>query len=122
MAAAVTMPSGDIDLGAPVARDAHPRALVEAMEQRDWATVRAHLGTAMDGITTDGVYGRALLQLVLDLPVGADPFFDSYRAAASIDHGDWDGLRQCLAATPFNSWGCETSCLRRSWRSSPRLS
>src|SRR5207253_1409567 len=53
-----------------------------------------------DGITTDGVYGRALLQLALELPVGIDPVFDSYRAAASIDHGDWDGLRRCLASSP----------------------
>jgi DNA-binding CsgD family transcriptional regulator len=70
------------------------------MQQRDWPTVRAQLGTVMDGITTDGVYGRALLQLVLELPVGIEPVFDSYRAAASIDHGDWDGLRNCLAGSP----------------------
>ena len=63
-------PHGDIDLWAPVARDALPKALVDAMEQRDWTTVRAQLGTVMDGITTDGVYGRALLQLALELPVG----------------------------------------------------
>jgi DNA-binding CsgD family transcriptional regulator len=56
----------------------------------------------MDGITTDGVYGRALLQLALELPVGLDPVFDSYRAAASIDHGDWDGLRRCLAGSPID--------------------
>ena len=97
---AVTTPQGDIDLWAPVVRDALPKALVEAMEQRDWTTVRAQLGSVMDGITTDGVYGRALLQLALDLPVGTDPLFDSYRAAASIDHGDWDGLRRCLAGSP----------------------
>ncbi|MDQ2914240.1 MAG: LuxR C-terminal-related transcriptional regulator [Chloroflexota bacterium] len=98
--AVATAPQGDIDLWAPVARDALPKALVDAMEQRDWTTVRAQLGTVMDGITTDGVYGRALLQLALDLPVGTDPIFDSYRAAASIDHGDWDGLRRCLAGSP----------------------
>jgi DNA-binding CsgD family transcriptional regulator len=94
-------PHGEIDLWAPVARDALPKALVDAMEQRDWTTVRAQLGTVMDGITTDGVYGRALLQLALELPVGTDPVFDSYRAAASIDHGDWDGLRRCLASSPI---------------------
>jgi DNA-binding CsgD family transcriptional regulator len=91
----------DIDLWAPVARDVLPRALVNALEQRDWATVRAELGSVMDGIMTDGVYGRALLQVALDLPVGIDPLFDSYRAAASIDHGDWDGLRSCLAGSPI---------------------
>jgi DNA-binding CsgD family transcriptional regulator len=71
------------------------------MSQRDWPNVRAQLGSVMDGITTDGVYGRALLQLVLELPVGIYPVFDSYRAAASIDHGDWDGLRRCLASSPI---------------------
>jgi DNA-binding CsgD family transcriptional regulator len=71
------------------------------MRRRDWVTVRAQLAAVMDGITTDGVYGRALLQLVLELPVGVDPVFDSYRAAASIDHGDWDGLRRCLAGSPI---------------------
>jgi DNA-binding CsgD family transcriptional regulator len=96
-----TSTRGDIDLWAPVARDVLPQALVDGLAQRDWATVRAQLGTVMDGITTDGVYGRALLQLALDLPVGIDPVFDSYRAAASIDHGDWDGLRRCLASSPI---------------------
>jgi hypothetical protein len=100
MAAALTTPLADIDLWAPVTRDGLPRALVEAMERRDWASVRAQLGNVMDGITTDGVYGRALLQLALDLPIGTDSVLDSYRAAASIDHGDWDGLRRCLAGSP----------------------
>src|SRR5256885_11097580 len=100
MTAFAPTPRADIDLWAPVARDGLPKALLEAMEQRDWASVRVQLGTVMDGITTDGVYGRALLQLALDLPVGTDPVFDSYRAAASIDHGDWDGLRRCLAGSP----------------------
>lgn len=62
--------------------------------------MRVQLATVMDGITTDGVYGRALLQLALELPVGV-AVFDSYRAAASIDHGDWDGLRRCLAGHPI---------------------
>jgi DNA-binding CsgD family transcriptional regulator len=101
MVAVATAPYGEIDLWAPVAREALPRTLVDAMEHRDWATVRAQLVTVMDGITTDGVYGRALLQLALELPVGVDPVFDSYRAAASIDHGDWDGLRRCLAGQPI---------------------
>jgi len=72
------------------------------MEQREWATVRAQLASVMDGITTDGIYGRALLQMALELPVGVDPVLDSYRAAASIDHGDWDGLRKCLAGSPID--------------------
>src|SRR5256714_11938518 len=100
MAAVVITSQDDIDLWAPVARDVLPKALLVAMEQHDWASVRAQLGNVMDGITTDGVYGRALLQLALELPVGTDPVFDSYRAAASIDHGDCDGLRRCLAGTP----------------------
>src|SRR5256714_3996319 len=100
MTALAPTPRADIDLWAPVARDGLPKALLEAMEQRDWASVRVQLGTVMDGITTDGVYGRALLQLALDLPVGTDRVFDSSRAAASIDHGDWDGLRRCLAGSP----------------------
>jgi two-component system nitrate/nitrite response regulator NarL len=95
-------PQREIDLWAPVERGDLPKALVDAMEHRDWSTVRAQLGAVMDGITTDGVYGRALLQLALELPVGIDPVFDSYRAAASIDHGDWDGLRRCLAGSPID--------------------
>ena len=102
MATVTTTPLADIDLWAPVARDALPKALVAAMEQREWATVRAQLASVMDGITTDGIYGRALLQLALELPVGVDPVLDSYRAAASIDHGDWDGLRKCLAGSPID--------------------
>jgi len=100
MAAPATTQTGDIDLWAPVSREALPKPLVDAMQRHDWANVRAELGTVMDGITTDGIYGRALLQLALELPVGIDPVFDSYRAAASIDHGDWDGLRRCLAGSP----------------------
>jgi DNA-binding CsgD family transcriptional regulator len=99
--AIATTAAGSIDLWAPVAREALPKTLIKAMQQRDWTTVRAQLGMVMDGITTDGVYGRALLQLVLELPVGIDPVFDSYRAAASIDHGDWDGLRRCLSSSPI---------------------
>jgi DNA-binding CsgD family transcriptional regulator len=99
--ATIAVTPRDIDLWAPVAREVLPKALLDALEQHDWSTVRAQLGTVMDGITTDGVYGRALLQLALDLPIGIDPVFDSYRAAASIDHGDWDGLRRCLAGSPI---------------------
>ena len=91
----------EIDLWAPVSRGGLPAALVAAMQKRDWALVRRELELIMDGITTDGAYGRALLQLALELPVGIDPVFDSYRGAASIDHGDWDGLRQCIASAPI---------------------
>ena len=103
MTAVATTPPSEIDLWAPVARDALPKALVEAMERRDWATVRDQPGTVMDGMTTDGAYGRALLQLALELRIGVDPIFDSDRGAASIDHGDWDGLRRCLAGGPVES-------------------
>jgi len=50
-----------IDLWAPVSRDGLPSALVDAMERRDWESVRSELGMVMDGITTDGTFGRALL-------------------------------------------------------------
>lgn len=50
----------------------------------------------MDGAITDGAYGRELLQLVLALPSGVDPVLDRYRAAAMVDHGDWDGVRSAL--------------------------
>src|SRR5438552_586003 len=55
----------------------------------------------MDGMTTDGSYGRALIQVALELPLGMDPVFDRYKAAAAIDHGDWDTLRQCIASNPI---------------------
>jgi DNA-binding CsgD family transcriptional regulator len=50
----------------------------------------------MDGAITDGAYGRELLQLVLALPAGVDTVLDRYRAAAMVDHGDWDGVRGTL--------------------------
>jgi DNA-binding CsgD family transcriptional regulator len=31
-----------------------------------------------------------------------DPILDSYRAAASVDHGDWDSLRKCLSHDPVD--------------------
>jgi DNA-binding CsgD family transcriptional regulator len=95
-------PIEELDLWAPVSRDSLPDELASAMERRDWPRVRTQLGTIMDGITSDGAYGRALLQLALELPIGVDPVFDSYRAAASIDHGDWDNLRACLASAPID--------------------
>jgi len=81
------------DIWASVGLDGLPSDLVHAFEQRDWKLVRRELSTLMDGAITDGVYGRKLLQLVLQLPAKTDPVFDRYRAAAMLDHGDWDGLR-----------------------------
>ncbi|TMC76752.1 MAG: hypothetical protein E6J09_09290, partial [Chloroflexi bacterium] len=67
----------------------------------DWQAVRAQLTAILDGQTTDGVYGRALIQVAMELPIGIDPLFDRYRAAAAIDHGDWDTLRRCIASNPI---------------------
>ncbi len=78
-----------------------PRDLVMAYEQGDWPTVRGKLRTLMDGVTTDGPYGRQLIQLVRNLPVGVDSLFDRYRAITAIDYGDWDDLQRCLAQSPL---------------------
>ncbi len=85
---------GDLpDMWASVGTRDLPTALVAAFGSHDWPTVRGQLSTVMDGAITDGAYGRELLQLVLALPSGIDEVFDLYRAAAMLDHGDWDGLR-----------------------------
>jgi len=89
------------DPWAPVSTDGLPQALVAAVESEDWKAVRAELEQIMDGLSTDGPYGRALHQLVRRLPIGLDPVFDRYRAAVSIDHGDWDDLRRCLDSAPY---------------------
>lgn len=89
------------DPWAPVSTDGLPRALVAAVEAGDWKTARVELEQVMDGLSTDGPYGRALLQLVRRVPIGLDPVFDRYRAAIAIDHGDWDDLRHCLEAAPY---------------------
>lgn len=89
------------DPWAPVPTDGLPRALVAAVDAGDWKTARVELEQVMDGLSTDGPYGRALLQLVRRLPIGLDPVFDRYRAAIAIDHGDWDDLRHCLEAAPY---------------------
>lgn len=89
------------DLWAPVSTDGLPRALVAAVDAGDWKTARVELEQVMDGLSTDGPYGRALLQLVRRVPLGLDPVFDRYRAAIAIDHGDWDDLRHCLEAAPY---------------------
>jgi RNA polymerase sigma factor (sigma-70 family) len=58
----------------------------------------------MDGVTTDGAYGRALLQFVMTAPLPPDdPVIERYRAAICIDHGDWDGLQRHLALNPVGA-------------------
>jgi DNA-binding CsgD family transcriptional regulator len=91
------MTEGGLDLWATVSGGNLPDELVVAVSNKDWHAVTAELRTIMDGTVTDGVYGRALLQLVRALPLGEDPLIDRYKAVVSIDYGDWDGLRACLA-------------------------
>ena len=89
------------DPWAPVSFSELPSALVESVERADWARAKTELVEVMDGLSTDGIYGRALLQLVQKVPIGIDPILDRYRAAIAIDHGHWDDLRRCLEAAPF---------------------
>src|SRR5919201_4236649 len=77
-----------------------PADLVEACRLRRWMDVRGKLRTLMDGVTTDGQFGRQLLQLVRQLPLGVDPLFDRWRAMIAIDYGDWDDLRAALLCSP----------------------
>ena len=84
------------DVWAPVGVADLPEGLVRAFSARDWAATKDALSTVMDGAITDGAYGRELLQLVLALPAGVDTVLDRYRAAAMVDHGDWDGVRTAL--------------------------
>lgn len=84
----------DLDLWAPVPWSGLPSPLVEAFERADWATVKSELQAQLDGIVTEGRFGRALLQLVRQVPFGSDPILDRYRATADIDHGDWDDIRR----------------------------
>ncbi|HET8569683.1 MAG TPA: helix-turn-helix transcriptional regulator [Candidatus Limnocylindria bacterium] len=95
--------AGELDLWAPVSTAELPGQLVDAVESADWPRAKLELQRVMDGITTDGAYGRALLQLVRLLPIGYDPVFDRYRAAVAVDYGDWDVLVQALAAAPVES-------------------
>jgi len=87
-----------VDLWAPVSFESLPPELVDAVDRRDWPAVRGLLQNVMDGAVTDGAYGRSLLQLVMKLPLDVDPLLDRYRAVVSIDYGDWDTLRRCLAS------------------------
>src|SRR6058998_2443232 len=95
--------SSELDLWAPVPFNDLPGALLEAAGRSDWNTVRDELPKIMDGLTTDGVYGRALLQFVMSLPLPSDPVLARYRAAICINHGDWDGLRRHLASNPIGA-------------------
>jgi DNA-binding CsgD family transcriptional regulator len=52
----------------------------------------------MDSNTTDGEYGRELLQFVMTVPLQSDSVLARYRASICIDHGDWDGLQRYLAS------------------------
>ena len=93
----------EIDLWAPVSFDSLPGSLLEAAGRSDWKTVRDELRKVMDGLTTDGVYGRALLQFVMSLPLPSDPVLARYRASICIDHGDWDGLMRHLGSNPIEA-------------------
>ncbi len=92
-----------VDLWAPVSFDDLPVALLRAAERSDWETVKAELRTVMDGVRTDGVYGRALLQFFMSLPLASDPVLARYRAAICMDHGDWDGFLRHLGSNPIEA-------------------
>lgn len=87
-----------VDLWAPVPFDDLPRALRDAAAGSDWPAVKTQLRAIMDSNTTDGEYGRELLQFVMKVPLPSDSVLDRYRASICIDHGDWDGLQRYLAS------------------------
>jgi DNA-binding CsgD family transcriptional regulator len=103
----------DFDPWTPVSYDDLPSDLVVAFQKRDWAALLHQLRSVMDGVTTDGQYGRQLIQLVRQLPLGVDPLFDRYRAVTAIDYGDWDDLQNCLALQPIEA--IEIEGLRDIW-------
>src|SRR2546428_11785884 len=92
-----------VDLWAPVEFDVLPKSLRDAAQESNWSAVRNQLEEVMDGVTTDGAYGRALLQFVLGLPLPSDPALERHRASICIDHGDWDGLKRHLALAPIEA-------------------
>src|SRR5439155_790215 len=92
-----------VDLWAPVSFDGLPLALLDAAARTDWEAVRAELRTVMDAVTTDGAYGRALLQFVMTTDLPTDHVLDRYRASICIDYGDWDGLQRHMAADPIEA-------------------
>ena len=51
-----------VDLWAPVPFDDLPAGLIDAAARSDWPAVKTKLRTVMDSMTTDGEYGRELLQ------------------------------------------------------------
>jgi len=87
-----------VDLWAPVPFDDLPAALTDAAARSDWPAVKAQLRTVMDSNTTDGAYGRQLLQFVMKVPLPSDSALVRYRASICVDHGDWDGLQGYLAS------------------------
>lgn len=93
----------DFDPWAAVSYEDLPKALVEAFGNRHWDIVGEQLRQLMDGVTTDGPYGRQLVQLVRSLPLGVDPLFDRYRAVTAIDYGDWEDLQRCLELSPLEA-------------------
>jgi DNA-binding CsgD family transcriptional regulator len=86
-----------VDLWAPVPFDDLPVDLTDAAARSDWAAVKTNLRTIMDSNTTDGAYGRELLQFVMKVPLPSDSVLVRYRASICVDHGDWDGLQRYLA-------------------------
>jgi DNA-binding NarL/FixJ family response regulator len=93
----MTQAAAELDLWAPVGYEALPRVLVEAFERADWPTVKTELQSQLDGIITDGQYGRQLQQLVRHVPFGNDTILDRYRGQVDIDYGDWDDLKRYIA-------------------------
>ena len=87
-----------IDLWASVPFDDLPAGLTDAAARSDWPAVKTHLRIVMDSNTTDGAYGRELLQFVMKVPLPSDSVLDRYRASICVDHGDWDGLQRYLAS------------------------
>jgi DNA-binding CsgD family transcriptional regulator len=92
----------DVDPWAAGTFDHLPGPLVAAFEREDWSALGTELHKVMDGVVTDGAYGRELLALVMRLPIGIDPIFDRYRAMTSVDFGDWDALSRCLQGAPLD--------------------
>src|SRR5205809_932123 len=92
-----------VDLWAPVGFDDLPIALLAGAARSDWDSVRASLRVLMDAVTTDGPYGRALLQFVVKTHLPTDPVLERYRASICVDHGDWDGLVGHLSGSPVEA-------------------
>ena len=56
-------------------------SVVPAYESGDRPQVRGQLAELMDAVTTDGIYGRELLQLAMRLPTSVYPVFDHLSSA-----------------------------------------